>query len=141
VRGFQAVQLIQNHGRNAVRILEDITVPESHNDIAHCLELGRPIRIANNRGSVAMLPAIHLNDEVVLKAHEVDDMAADWSLAFELQTIEPSSAKKAPHLPFGVSGVAPHVAGQLPPLIPPHLGPLPSGERGPVRTVAVRVRH
>src|SRR5947209_4879375 len=88
-RELQTMQLIQNHGQNAVCVLQDITVPKSYDDGAHNLQLRRSIGVASNGGNVAVLSAVQLDDQAMLGANEVDDEAADRTLPLEFEAVQP----------------------------------------------------
>ena len=52
-----------------------------------------------------MLPAINFNDQLLFKAHKIDDVSANWRLPAEFMTEKFPSSDGLPELAFGVCHV------------------------------------
>lgn len=74
-------------------------VPEAENTKATTSKVGVAARVV---AALRMLPAVEPDDQVALKADEIDDCVADGSLAAEFQTVEATAAKTLPHPAPGV---------------------------------------
>ena len=57
-----------------------------------------------------MLAAVELDDELLLEADEVHDVASELLLPAELEAAEAAVAQQAPHPPLGFRRLAPHLA-------------------------------
>src|SRR3954469_16076358 len=61
-------------------------------------------------GALGVLAAVELDDELLLEADEVDDVASELLLPAELEAAEAAVAQQAPHPPLGFRRLAPHLA-------------------------------
>jgi hypothetical protein len=86
-----------------------------------------------------MLAAIDFDDQMVFEAGEVSDVLPDRHLPLELQTRHSAVAKLVPELPLGIGEVAAEPTRIPDTVEPPHPNPLPSGERGQVGALPVRL--
>jgi hypothetical protein len=87
------VQLRQNDAENAFPVTQYLRIPKSQ----HLISLRRERGIA---GAVfwiiCMLPAIDLNDELLLATNKIDDIGADGFLPNEFESIQASVAQGEP---------------------------------------------
>ena len=104
MRGLQTktMELVEDRQEHTIQILQDVGVPEPEHDVAHGFELGGASRIPSNRPVKAVLSAVDLNYEMMLKTGEIDDESVDGRLPFELQSIDLPPGERCPESPFGV---------------------------------------
>ena len=50
-----------------------------------------------------MLPAVQLNNQMHLQAHEIDYITTDWMLTSELVSAEPTVTQSLPETALGIS--------------------------------------
>jgi hypothetical protein len=136
-------QSLQQIGQHTFGIFQDVVVPVSH----HVKAVGFQRGFARLVGKgVDVLSAIDFNDELSVEADEIEDVALEWHLPAEFDSVEAPVAQQEPQLPLGIGRVAPHRAGMTAqrcfhclmawrlvahgPLTPPLRGdPLPQRER------------
>ena len=74
-----------NDLHNAIRVFQNIVVPESQDAIAALIQPVRSHGIFC--GLFAVLSAVHFDNEPCIKANEVDDIGTDWCLAAEAMAV------------------------------------------------------
>ena len=92
-RAGRGGQRVQNHFQYAVRIPQNIVVPEPQ----HAKSFAAKIAVAHDVLLVlCVLPPIDLDDQLSSKAREVNDVRTDRHLPFEFVTVETMSAQPVP---------------------------------------------
>ena len=92
--------------RYACRIAKDVNISESQNAVALGLKpLGATV-VVPNLLLVAVLIAVDLDDQLRLRAKEVDDVRADDLLATELEALDAAHAEQRPEATLGLCHVA-----------------------------------
>jgi hypothetical protein len=81
-------QCLANTLENSLGVVEDLGVPEPKHAKPLAAQTLIPSVIAG--GFDAMLPTIHLHDEALGEACEIDDVRADRSLATKLVPAQPT---------------------------------------------------
>jgi hypothetical protein len=92
----------ENARKNAVRILQDIVVPEADDVPPESIQIGASLSVA----IVAVLSAIRFDDEAAFRACEVRNTPPDRLLPAKFETSELPIAKVTPQAPLGVSRFA-----------------------------------
>jgi len=85
--------------QHPIELLHHFVIPNAQNPITSLPQPGIALMVVF--GLLRVLSAIHLDDEVVLVAYEIDDVAPDRLLAFELQAHESVRAQVVPKPLFG----------------------------------------
>jgi hypothetical protein len=92
------------------RVLEHIIVPKpQHANAARGEGALAPLVVGLLPG-VGMLPTIQLDGKPRFRAKEVQDVAAEWMLAAELESSEPPIPQASPQFRLGVHRLSAHVA-------------------------------
>jgi hypothetical protein len=86
------------HFEDTIEVAEDLVVPDPNDSITKCREIIIALPISR---VVGVLPAVDLDDETLLAAHEVGVIRSKRLLAGELQPAETAIAKRQPQDPFG----------------------------------------
>jgi len=87
---------------DTIEILQHIVVPEAKDTKALTLQKFSSTRVALGR----VLPAVDLDDQALLGAEEVRDVAIDLDLPTELEAVHLAVAENVPEFALGVGGVA-----------------------------------
>ena len=132
----------RNRFKDARHIGQHIVAPQPQDSVIAVLQPFVANRIAR---AVSVLPAIHLDNETIFSAQEVDGVGPDWLLSDELVAREPARSQPIPQRRLGIGGVSSQapcalcldLMGRTQAEAPPHPArmarrPLPaSGERQP----------
>jgi len=94
-----ALQRLQNHRKNAIRIQQHIVVPESQHPIAARRKFIIPTRVIFLLRQ--MLTAIYLDDELRFHARKIGNVIADRHLSPKAIPRQLSIAQKAPQMSLG----------------------------------------
>ena len=95
-------ELTLNCAENAVDIAEYIIVPEATDFVAF---IGQPTIADCILGGFAVLSAINLNDEQLLAANKIANVALDRQLTHELVSIDLPIAKSVPEDGLGIRSI------------------------------------
>jgi hypothetical protein len=94
--------LAADHLENAVRIFEDVVVPEADDAIAEGFDHMRARSIDISR----MLSSVELDREAQASAGEVGDMRANGKLADEFRAFEPAASQIVPKSVLGIGALS-----------------------------------
>src|SRR5205085_7575864 len=86
---------------NAVKIFQDVVVPEADNSKSLAFEISTPAGVALRR----VLPAVDFSDQAQRRAEEVHDVAIDFHLAAKLQPFVFARTKYRPEFLFCIGRV------------------------------------
>jgi len=76
--------------------VEDVIVPEADDGPAVLLEGVGSLLVIMNCRVIGVLRAVDLDDEFVLRACEIDDIAEEGQLSSEAEAVQPVSAQAVP---------------------------------------------
>ncbi|ESX22255.1 hypothetical protein X747_27445 [Mesorhizobium sp. LNJC384A00] len=83
-----------------VDVADDVVIPEPQDGPAILFEVRCP-RITGSRAGVRMLGAIDFDDQLLLRASEIDDVGGNRKLSPEAKPHQPVGTKFLPELEFG----------------------------------------
>ena len=98
------IQFISDLLQNCLGLAQYLVIPEAQNPIAHLGQIVSPMLI--RLYLVAVMSAIKLNDQLHIRAKEVNDVTSDRLLATKLEAVYLSFTQPQPQFPFGVGLVA-----------------------------------
>ena len=102
--GVMAPHVVSNRHPDALRIRQNIVVPEAQDAEALAPQ---EVRSADLLFRLAvMLTAIDLDDQLGFVTDEISDVATDWNLATKLAAIQLTLTEHLPQLALGVSHLA-----------------------------------
>jgi hypothetical protein len=110
VRGFERLLLVdgvQNLFEHTIEIPKHFIVPEAQNEITARIQVPAAARI--RCFLCIMLAAIELDDQLRIRAAEVDNEPVERFLSAEFPSIQPSIAQSEPKSPLGI-GLTPSQA-------------------------------
>ena len=81
-------------GQYAIEVGQHLVVPVTEHNVAHGFELGGAVGITGGHAGHRVLAAIEFHDDVMFKRREVDHVAADRHLPFELQPVLLTTAER-----------------------------------------------
>jgi hypothetical protein len=126
-------QLLSDDFDYALRVLQNLVVPEADDPIAETFDDFRSRFVAPR----SVLATVKLHDEMGLAGCKVGDAGADRELPDELDAFELARAQPLPEAPFRFGALLPEAPcyrrQSLNHPSAPHPDPLPAGERGIVR--------
>ena len=96
--------------QNALKITQDIFIPESDYFESVLFESSGPRGVLLFLFFLRMLAAIHFHDQSMPQAAEIDDVIADGMLTAELRAVEAFRAEILPKETFGGGLFAPQTA-------------------------------
>lgn len=99
VRG--RVQSLRDHRPDAIKILQDVLVPEANDAEALAFEVSSSSSISLGR----VLSSINFDDQALRRTKEVDDIAVDFDLLSKLESVVLTRAQDAPEFSFRIGGV------------------------------------
>jgi hypothetical protein len=101
------LKALEDDLQHAIRVLQDVIVPESENNQTLFTEKAGPDFVT--RELIGMLTAVELNHQSSLPAEEVADVRAYWHLAAELEPAQLSRAQTAPQPALSIGRVIPQL--------------------------------
>ena len=120
-----------NRLQHSVKIGQYLVVPEAKNVISAFLKVSGPI--SARAQALAVLTAIDFDDELSIETDEVDDVAADRTLAAKAMAVDLTHPQAPPQAPLGHGHIPPEIARALvrhrlfAPIPPPYPPPLSGG--------------
>lgn len=108
---MREINFFQNSIKYSIEIIQNLMIPEPDDAITTLLEPGRPRLIRTALFHV--LTTVQFDDQLFVKADEVNDERSDRFLATELMAVDIAAAKLAPEFPFSFCLVRPQLTGQL----------------------------
>jgi hypothetical protein len=111
VRGILRLnELCENGLQNAHRLLQYIIVPVTCDLEPFCYQDGFSRLITLGR---RVLTTIDFNDEALLEANEIENIALERHLPAEFEKLQPSIAQQSPHGGFGVRRLMAHLLCEI----------------------------
>lgn len=83
---------------NTIDVLEHVSIGHTKNPVSHAFERRGSRSIRRDLHVRPMSRAVYFDDDLLLSAHEVDEVGVDWYLPNEFKPTELSIAKSCPKL-------------------------------------------